>query len=179
MEMILGEIRNFSFNIVPKGWAKCAGQTMSIAQNTALFSLLGTTYGGNGVTTFNLPNLQGLTGLSQGQGYTLGQQAGYEFVSLTPNQLPAHNHFVIAHETMGNNVLNNIDDYPAQMSVFVSNPQSQQYAVNGFTDNHANMIPLANDTIGSTGGGQPHENRQPFLVINVCIAITGVFPSRS
>ncbi|NBA88063.1 phage tail protein [Emticicia sp. CRIBPO] len=182
MDNFLGEIRNFGFGRIPKGWANCAGQIMSIQQNTALFSLLGTTYGGDGITTFALPDLRGKTsvnvGTYLGTPYAWGQQAGTESVTLNTTQLPAHNHFSYGNEAMGNNILNSGDDYPAEMSVFVSNPQSQQYAVNGFNPTNSNMVPLAPDSIMQTGGNQPHENRQPYLCINICIALQGVFPSR-
>lgn len=183
MENFLGEIRVFSFGKAPKGWANCAGQIMSIQQNSALFSLLGTTYGGDGITTFALPNLQGRTelgvGVSLNNTFAWGQAAGNETVTLNTSQIPQHTHMVLAMDSMGNNILNNADDYPAQMSVFVTNPQSQQYPVNGFLPTNSNMVPLAADSITPTGGSQPHENRQPYLCVNICIALQGIFPSRS
>lgn len=179
MENLLGEIRVFGFGTVPKGWATCAGQTMSVSQNQALFSLLGNAFGGDGISNFKLPDYRGVVGLSTGSGFSFGQSLGQPVVSLTVPQMASHNHLVAVNEDMGNNILSNGDDYPAQMSVFVSNPQSQKYAVQGFVNNPGNtLIPLAADTIGIAGGGQPHPNLQPYLGLNICIALQGIYPSR-
>lgn len=180
MDNFLGEIRVFGFGVIPRGWVSCAGQTMSVRQYSALFSLLGTTFGGDGVNNFKLPDYRGVVGIAPGPNFGYGESGGQAFVSLTVPQMPSHNHLVGANEAMGNNVLSNGDDYPAELSVFVTNPQSQQYAVSGFIDTPGNtLVPLVQDTIGSTGGGQPHENRQPYLALNVCIALEGAYPSRS
>jgi microcystin-dependent protein len=166
----LGQISIFSFPFAPKGWAFCNGQILSIAQNQALFSLLGTTYGGNGITTFGLPNLQSRTQVSQGQGpglspYTLGQVGGEAAHTLITAEMAPHSHgAATASDT-------------TQMS-----PQGTYWAPNiagNFTyapTPGGNMSPAA---VGLGGNGQPHENRQPYLVLNFCIALVGVFPSRN
>jgi microcystin-dependent protein len=159
----LSEIRITSFNFAPKGWALCNGQTLPINQNQALFSLLGTTYGGNGQTTFMLPNLQGRVPISWGMGNTLGQVGGSESVTLTLQQLPQHYHLV--------NVVNaNANAGPAG-NYFGAANQLYQPPPPG--------TPLANSTISKTGGSQPHENRQPYLSLNFIIALQGIFPSQN
>lgn len=179
MENLLGEIRVFGFGTIPKGWFTCAGQTLAVNQYQALFSLLGASFGGDGINNFKLPDYRGVVGLSTGPGFNFGQPFGQPVVSLTVPQLASHNHLVGVNEDMGNDILRDGDDYPAQMSVFVSNPQSQKYAVKGFVNNPGNtLIPLAPDTIGIAGGGQPHANLQPYLGLNICIAWQGVYPSR-
>ena len=164
----LGEIMLVPYNFAPRGWAFCQGQILSIAQNTALFSLLGTTYGGNGQTTFALPDLRGRCALSAGQGpglsnYDLGEVTGTESVTLTSPQMPAHNH-----------ALNAVDDDPN--SSLVTNhllANTQNYATGG-----ANAVMNAT-SIGQAGGSQPHTNLQPLLVLNYCIALQGIYPSRN
>lgn len=168
MDPFLGEIRLVGFNFAPRGWADCNGQILPIAQNTALFSLLGTTYGGNGVNTFALPNLQGraalhVGNLSGGSSYVLGEQGGTETVTLTTAQIPAHNHVFNAakrdpdSETATNNFLTNGNNYANAPSDTTMNPGS----------------------VGNTGGGLPHNNLQPFLVVRFIIALEGIYPSRS
>ena len=162
----IGQIRMFGFNFAPRGWAQCNGQTLTIAQNTALFSLLGTTYGGNGQTTFALPNLQGRTPLHSGSGpglslRTLGQQGGSEAVTLATTQLPVHTHAPAASNaapTVG--------------------PPAGNFWAQGRYSTTGNAAMLHAD-IGNTGGGQGHENRSPYLVVNFCIALTGIFPTRN
>lgn len=183
-QYFLGEIRPFAFPFAPKGWALCAGQILSIQQNTALFSLLGTTYGGNGVTTFALPDLRGraITGYGQlggGGSYNLGQITGSETVTLISTQMPMHNH--------NWNVSNVGGDAP--------NPKNQQnvpnylsgadFVVSGQPDTPVNiyapsgaLTPIATAT-SITGGSQPHPNMQPYLVINYAIALVGIYPSRN
>jgi microcystin-dependent protein len=164
----LGEIVLLPYNFAPRGYAFCSGQILPIAQNTALFSLLGTTYGGNGQTTFALPDLRGRCALSSGQGpnlsnYVLGEQIGTENVTLTPGQMPAHNH-----------ALNAVDDDPNSSLVtghLLANTQT--YATGA-----ANAAMNAT-AVGSAGGSQPHANMQPLLVLNYCIAMEGIFPSRN
>lgn len=179
MDQYLGEIRTFGFGQIPRGWLACNGQTLSIAQNQALFSLLGVSYGGNGVTTFNLPNLQGSVMLGYGNNYAWGQTAGTESVTLNVTQLPQHNHNVRVVDALGTQALNNGDDYLARIGVFVSNPQSTNYSVNGYTATIGTPAVLAPASVVPAGGNLPHENRSPFLAMNVCIATAGVFPSRA
>jgi|SRR5262245_8576142 len=166
----LGQISIFSFAFAPKGWAFCNGQILSIAQNQALFSLLGTTYGGDGITTFGLPNLQSRAAVSQGQGpglspYVLGQNGGEQGHSLTLQEMPSHTHgAATASDT-------------TQMS-----PQAHYWAPNiagNLTYASAAAGTLAVNAVGLSGNSQPHQNMQPSLALNFCIALVGVFPSRN
>jgi len=174
MEPYIGQIQPFAFNFAPKNWAFCNGQIMSIQQNAALFSLLGTTYGGNGTTTFALPDLRGRTALHMGQGpglstYAEGEASGTETVTLLTSQMPVHNHLLQASNTA-------TTDNP---SGAVSAPAGtgDGTAVNAYgTAINTTMAPQA---IGIAGGSQPHNNMQPYLVVNWCIAIYGIFPSRN
>jgi microcystin-dependent protein len=171
----LGEIRMFGGNFAPKGWAMCNGQILSIAQNTALFSLLGTTYGGNGVSTFALPDLRGRVPLHLGQGpglsnYTEGQQGGSENVTLLLAQMPAHNHTISGVNSGGNQ----------------AGPANGSFAVEstGTSLNYANssappISPMNPAMLSQTGQSQPHNNQQPYLCINFIIALVGIFPSRN
>ena len=183
-EPFLGQIEIFAFGFPPKGWTLCNGQIMSIAQNQALFSLLGTTYGGNGTTTFALPDLRsrlpnGFGQMTAGPYYNLGQNAGEEQHTLISTEMPSHNHFLMADSTTtgANNggtpssasVLGNSAGSISTGSTFTT----QMYSSRSFNNT------LAPQVIGLNGGGQPHENRMPYLVLNFCIAINGVFPSRN
>jgi microcystin-dependent protein len=161
-EPFLSEIRLFSFNFPPKGWAFCNGQFLPINQNQALFSLLGTTYGGNGQTTFALPDLRGRCAMHEGSGFTLGQKAGAEAVTLTQNEMPQHFHFMNAANKDGDN----------------ANPGANMLANfnNGYRG-ASNLVPLLAGTISNTGGSQPHTNMAPYAVTNFCIALQGIFPS--
>jgi microcystin-dependent protein len=166
-EPFIGEIRLLPFNFAPRGWAFCQGQILSIAQNTALFSLLGTTYGGNGTTTFALPDLRGRVAVSAGQGpglssYTLGQQSGVESVTLLTTQMPSHSHLV--------NCNSGDADSGTPLNKFPAGASSYSGSA-GSTMNPG--------TIGNAGGSQPHTNVQPLLVLNYCIALEGIFPSRN
>lgn len=169
----LGEIRMFAGNFAPRGWAFCNGQILSIAQNTALFSLLGTTYGGNGQTTFALPNLQGRVPVHWGQGpglspYNLGQQTGQESVTLLQTQLPAHTHPLNAIAGGGNQAS------PAgNLPAVESTGTSLNYASGAPT---ITMNPLA---VGATGSSQPVPVVQPCLAVSFIIALQGIFPSRN
>jgi microcystin-dependent protein len=168
----LGEIKVFACNFAPKGWALCNGQIVSIQQNQALFALLGTTYGGNGTTTFALPNLQGRVPLHFGSGaglsvYNLGQTGGTESVTLAVNQIPSHNHSVACNTSTASQ--------PNPAGNFPGTPFSNTA---GIYETSANGTMAAN-AIANNGGSQPHENRQPGLVLNYCIALQGIFPSRS
>ena len=164
-EPFLGEIRMFGGNFAPRGWAFCNGQVLSIAQNTALFSLLGTTYGGNGQTTFALPDLRGRAPIHVGQGFTLGQKGGQEFHTLLMSEMPAHNHFVIG-TTAAANTNNTSSNLLAQSP---GTPYRQL----------TNPVALNPANVTNVGGSQPHENRQPFLVVGMIIALVGIFPSQN
>jgi microcystin-dependent protein len=167
-EPFVAEIRIWALTFAPRGWAFCNGQLLPIAQNTALFSLVGTTYGGDGRTTFGLPNLQGRGPMHPGRGpglsdYRLGQQGGSATATLTEAQLPAHNHAMRA--------------FP---SAEVANPT----ATHGLGNAPMYQTPgatsaMAAGTLGSTGGSQTHNNLQPFLGLNFCIALLGIYPSRN
>lgn len=162
-EPFLSEIRIFSFNFAPRGWAQCNGQLLPINQNQALFSLLGTTYGGNGTINFALPELRGRVPMHVGGGLVLGQKAGEEFNTLTLNEMPAHTHQAVG-SAAGPTVT------PPTNNFWASNTGFTPY---GTTANTA-MSPQA---IGNSGGSQAHENRSPFLTLNMCIALQGIFPS--
>lgn len=170
LDPFIGEIMLFAGNFAPRGWAFCDGQILSISQNTALFSLLGTTYGGNGVTTFALPDLRGRAPVHFGQGaglssYVLGQKAGVEAVTLGVNEIPAHTHQAFADANNGTT------DSPVG-ALPARNPAGMP--VYGTTANAA----MAAGHLATVGGGQPHTNLPPYLVLNYCIALTGIFPSR-
>ncbi|HXK03320.1 MAG TPA: tail fiber protein [Verrucomicrobiae bacterium] len=165
-EPFIGEIRLFGFNFPPRNYAFCNGQTLSISQNTALFALLGTTYGGNGVTTFQLPNLQGRVVISQASGFALGQAAGEQAHTLIMGEMPAHTHTVSCLSTLAGGVSTPVNNYWAK-----ENNGDAPYATTAASP--ATM----NDP--STVGGQPHSNLQPYLVVSFCIALNGVFPSRN
>jgi microcystin-dependent protein len=166
----VAEIRIFGFNFAPTGWAQCNGQLLPLSQNTALFSLLGTFYGGNGKSNFALPNLEGSLPLHQGQGqglslYDLGQNGGAETVTLLESEMPAHNHFI---QASGADALE-----PA--------PANQQFAtgtgVNYFAE-PGQIVSLAFQGLPPAGGSLPHNNLMPYLTLNFCIALQGVFPAR-
>ncbi len=173
MEPFLGQIQPFGFNFAPRGWAKCDGQLLSISENQALFSLLGTIYGGDGRTTFALPDLRGRLMLHEGNGPGLsdrpiGERTGSETNTLTTGQLPAHGH--------GVNIPISTEDADGD------DPDGNVLAVGG--ENLYNSTPSQGSSYrpfntANTGGGQSVNNMQPYLVINICIALTGVFPSRN
>ena len=161
------------FNFAPRGYATCDGQILPIAQNTTLFSLLGTTFGGNGQTTFALPDFRGRLPLHQGQGPGLtprpmGESAGTESVTLNVNQMPAHMHVMMAFQGQG--------DAPLPEGNLIAG--SNQSGTSIFT-NAAPNTTMNTMSVGSAGGNQPHQNMQPFLVINFSIALQGIFPSRN
>lgn len=167
-EPFLGELMLVPYNFAPRGWAFCNGQILSIAQNTALFSLLGTTYGGNGQTTFALPDLRGRVAVSSGQGpglsnVDLGQLSGTETVTLLTTQMPAHNHGIAA----------------ANGGATASRPGGNVPAGGGTYASASDGAVMNAAMVQNAGGGQPHENRQPFLGLNYCIALEGIFPSRN
>jgi microcystin-dependent protein len=164
-EPYLAEIRIFSFNFAPKGWAQCNGQLLPINQNQALFSLLGTMYGGNGQTNFQLPNLQGRCAMHTNGSHPQGQSAGEQSVTLTTSQIPSHTHNAIA---------NNSGTNQASPACGSWSPGSadQVYSTAG----GANMSPSA---IANAGQSQPHNNLMPYLTLTFCIALLGIFPSRN
>jgi microcystin-dependent protein len=169
-EPFLGEITLYPYNFAPRGWAFCQGQILPIAQNTALFSLLGTTYGGNGQTTFALPDLRGRVAVSAGQGpgltpYTLGEVTGTESITLLQTQIPIHTHTVGA-----------VDDDPT--TGIPTGALLANIAAKGYSKAAANAQ-MSPSMIGGGGGNQPHSNIQPLLVLNYCIALEGIFPSRN
>jgi microcystin-dependent protein len=159
----LSEIRMFGFGFAPRGWAACGGQIMAIAQNQALFSLLGTTYGGDGVTTFALPNLQGRAPLHFNASHQLGQSTGEIAHTLTPTELPAHNHVVQA----------------SSVAATVPIPVGNTLAAQPIYGPPTNLVPMNSATLQATGGGQPHPNMQPSLSLNFCVALQGIYPSRN
>ena len=162
----LAEVKIISWNFAPRGWSLCNGQFLPINQNQALFSLLGTTYGGNGQTTFALPDFRGRAGIHTGSGFTLGQAGGQEFHTVTQPEMPAHNHFLNASNVAdGSNVVDPQGNFPANSSV-------APYRTVANTTFHPSAV-------SNVGGSQPHENRQPFLVLNFVIALQGVFPSQN
>jgi microcystin-dependent protein len=164
-EPFLSEIRIMSFGFPPKGWAFCNGQLLPINQNQALFSLLGTTYGGDGRVNFALPNLQGRASMSMGSGHTLGERAGEQAHTLSIAEIPAHVHTVaVSSAATGGN----------------ANPTGR-FLGGGNNVYHAaaSLTSLNPATIAPTGGSQAHLNMQPFLVLNFCIALQGIFPSQN
>jgi microcystin-dependent protein len=174
----LGEIRCFGFNFAPNGWAFCNGQLMSISQNTALFSLLGTTYGGNGQTTFALPNLQSCVPVGQGQGpglanYVMGEVDGAEIVTINSNEMPAHTHTFSGTSSSAN------DKRPKTGSAFATTTKAGPVSPGDNYYAAGTLAPLNAATVQATGGSQPHTNLQPYLALNFCIALQGIFPSRS
>ncbi len=173
----LSEIRIMSFSFAPKGWALSNGQLLPINQNQALFSLLGTTYGGDGRVNFGLPNLRGQVPLHMGSGFTLGQRGGENNHTLTVSELPQHNHLMNVSNT---GALKNAtgktpaSNSPAQ-AVAATNPVS---AVNIYGTG-APSEAFDPSTISNVGGSQPHSNQQPYLALNFCIALQGIFPSQN
>lgn len=168
-EPYLGEIKLFPFAFAPKGWALCQGQILPIAQNQALFSLLGITYGGDGRTTFALPDLRGRVPLHSGNGQVpLGQMAGAENVALTQANLPMHTHMISATNTAG----------MTQSFAGGVIASSSVSTINLYGPDQ-DMQPLAPGSIANAGGSQAHPNCQPSIVMNFCIALTGIFPSRN
>jgi microcystin-dependent protein len=160
----LGEIRIVSWSFAPRGWAFCNGQLLPVSQNAPLFTLLGKTYGGDGQTTFSLPNLQGLTPIHMGNGFTIGQQGGEQAHTLTIDEAATHTHSAAGSSTSGDspvpagNYLGGADNFYAPLQ-------------------NATTLPSA--TIASTGGSQPHNNMQPYLVLSFVIALQGIFPPQT
>jgi len=171
-EPFLSEIRIFSFGFAPKGWALCNGQFLPINQNQALFSLLGTTYGGNGQTTFALPNLQCKAPIHDGSGHTLGETAGAFAVTVNIQQLPTHIHDFSQNTAVVSATANATVTPPT--SAFWANNGSTAYSTGGVS-----LGAMSPQTVSTVGGSQPHNNMQPYLVLNFCIALQGIFPSQT
>lgn len=175
----IGEIRMFAGNFAPNGWAFCNGQLLPISQNAALFSILGTTYGGNGVNTFALPNLQGQIPMHWGQApsgtqYQLGQTNGSESVTLITSQIPAHNHGVSANAGAG--AASPAGAVPAALAWPRGQSGNLPNAFAAAPDGNTTMNP---QMIQNAGGSQPHSNMQPSLCVSFIIALNGIYPSRS
>ncbi len=165
-EPFLSEIRIMSFGFPPKGWATCDGQLLPINQNQALFSLLGTTYGGDGRVNFGLPNLQGQAPMHMGSGHTLGERGGEQGHTLSISEIPTHTHTAIAAAALGT--------LPTPAANFLGQDAKQPYAP---PDN--NLGALSAGSLANVGGSQAHLNMQPFLVLNFSIALQGIFPSQT
>jgi microcystin-dependent protein len=165
-EPFLAEIKIVGFTFAPRGYALCDGQLLPISQNQALFALLGTTYGGDGRTTFALPDLRGRVPVHEGDGYSLGIRSGQEGIALSLNELPAHLHRA---EASNSDATQNA-------------PQGNVWAAKRSGTNYGTAPPntaLSPESISTVGGGQPHNNMQPYLVLNFVIALQGLFPSRN
>lgn len=162
-EPFLSEIRIMSFNFAPRGWALCNGQLLPINQNQALFSLLGTTFGGDGRVNFALPNLQGRTPIHVGGSHTLGERGGEQAHTLSISELPTHVHVANASPSQGND--------PNPGSHVLASPLNLSYGP------ATNLTAMAPQSIANVGGSQAHLNMQPFLTLNFCIALQGIFPS--
>lgn len=172
-EPYIGEIRMFGGSFAPAGWAMCQGQLMPISENDALFTLIGTTYGGDGQETFGIPDLQGRAPMHAGQGpgitqnYILGEKAGVESVTLTTQQIPIHNHAMLAASDFGQN--------PQPQGAYVAQVQTGSLYI-GPADPMANMNA---NSLAPVGGSQPHENLQPYLCITFILSLFGVFPQQN
>jgi microcystin-dependent protein len=168
----------FAFNFAPTGWALCQGQLLSISQNTALFSLLGTTYGGDGKVTFGLPNMQGSVPLQQGQGsglslYDLGEVTGVPDVTLLQSEMPSHNHSFTATGNVGTVVTSSGNQLAQAHNGSKTVFNNANYLTSGSTN--VQMSPFSTSI---TGSSLPHQNMQPYLTLNFCIALQGIFPAR-
>jgi microcystin-dependent protein len=159
----VGELRMFAGNFQPAGWAFCDGRLLPISENEVLFQLIGTTYGGDGESTFALPDLRGRVPIHQGNGFILAETGGAEEITLTVNQIPAHSHSVLATTAVAN------QSSPA------NNVLAQSTAADLYIEDTATAA-LAPTAVAAVGGSQPHENRQPFLGINYIISLFGIFP---
>ena len=173
-DQFVAEIRIFPFNFPPKGWAFCDGQLLPISQNTALFSLLGTTYGGDGKSTFALPDMQGNAPMQPGQGQglslrDLGEMSGVESITLLVSEIPVHTHGFFAH---GVDLANLNAGAPDRTLGASANASLYQDVTN------ANLVTMAFQALPPAGGGLPHNNMQPYLTLNFCIALQGIFPQR-
>lgn len=169
----VAEIRIFPFNFAPKGWAWCDGQLMPISQNTALFSLLGTTYGGDGKSSFGLPDLQGSAPMFWGQGpglslYDIGQTGGSQTVTLLESEIPSHAHGMLAATDIAD------QNTPGSNRVLTVSNNGSAYA-----PGNSPVVAMSTNALAPAGGDQPHNNMQPYLTFYFCIALQGVFPPRT
>src|SRR4051812_34371722 len=162
----VGEIRMFGGNFAPAGWMFCEGQLLPISENETLFQLIGTTYGGDGESTFALPDLRGRVPIHQGNGFTLAENGGVETVTLTLAQIPAHSHAYLASNT------------PASQANASGNVVGQSASIDWYIQD-VPSVNMAANAIGSTGGNQPHDNFQPYLCVDFIISLFGIFPSPS
>jgi microcystin-dependent protein len=174
-DQFVAEIRIFGFNFAPTGWALCNGQLMPISQNTALFSLLGTTYGGDGKSTFALPNMQDSAPMHPGQGpglslHDLGEQAGEPFVTLLESEMPAHVHSVMADNSDVGNL-----NAPSPLRSLARSGAAQAYQ----SDSNTGVTQMNPAALSPAGGSLPHNNMMPYLTLNFCIALQGIFPPRT
>ncbi|MBI1782775.1 MAG: phage tail protein [Sphingobacteriales bacterium] len=163
----VGEIRMFAGNFAPAGWMFCEGQLVPISENETLFNLIGTTYGGDGQSTFSLPDLRGRVPIHMGNGFTLAETGGAEEITLTVSQIPSHSHVPRANSGNGTST------DPAN-NFWAAQPSLLQYSATGSAN-----INLAANTLASTGGSQPHTNFQPYLCLNFIISLFGIFPSQT
>jgi microcystin-dependent protein len=175
MDPFVAEIRIFPFNFAPKGWAFCDGQLLPLSQNTALFSLLGTTYGGDAKTNFALPNMQGNAPMHPGQGpglslHDLGETGGSETVSLLESEIPAHSHVIMASNQQA-------DVQQPTATTSLARPVGALPYVPGSPT--PPFVAMADQSLTPAGGDQPHNNMQPYLTLNFCIALQGVYPPRT
>ena len=164
-EPFLAEVRIVGFNFAPRGWAFCDGQILPINQNQSLYSLLGTTYGGDGRTSFALPELRGRTPIHVGQGHQQGQKSGEENHTLSASEMPNHDHTLQGVSDVGN--------VPIPNGGFLARSATEPY------HDASNLGAMKSGTVANTGGGQAHNNMQPYLALNYCIALRGLFPSRN
>jgi microcystin-dependent protein len=173
MDPFVAEIRIFAFNFAPKGWAFCDGQLLPISQNTALFSLLGTTYGGDGKSNFALPNMQGNAPMHPGQGlglslHDLGETGGSDTVTLLESEIPSHSHALRANAVAGDT------NAPSSGVSLARSKNATAYQSN----TTQNLVFLSDQAVAPAGSSQPHNNLMPYLTLNFCIALQGVFPPR-
>ncbi len=173
-EPFLAEIRIFAFNFPPKGWAFCDGQILPISQNTALFSLLGTTYGGDGKSNFALPDLQGTAPMQQGQGnglsqHFLGESGGEETETLLDSEMPSHSHGAQGVAGAGGQT-------PSPTTTW---SDANTRGISAYTASGAQNVAMSPQSLSINGGGQPHNNMMPYLVLNFCIAMQGIYPARN
>ena len=171
-EPYLGMIGIFAFNFAPTGWALCEGQILPIQQNTALFALLGTAYGGNGTSTFALPNLQGYVPAHVSNNYSLGEFIGESNHTLISAEMPIHSHNIQSMIVEPGGEPERVALATTTAFIGPSNPDAL------YATSTTNAVTLAGPTIGANGGSQPHNNMQPYLVLNFCIAVQGIFPQR-